>query len=251
MSKLIPWSDDEDYVLESYFKGSVKEMSAYERIHAINPHRTYEAMMRRIRLLRSQGWSCSKWQARAALRVGYLDIEATNLDANFGMMLSWYIKTQGKNEYRYGVITKDEIFDEKFDRRIMEELLDALSHYDVLWTHYGSDRRFDVPFIRTRAYRHGLEAKLPHYMEKFIMDTYPIARNKLRLHSNRLDSIADALQIRGVKKTPLSPQKWELAKVGNKGALEYVAKHNKRDVQLLERVHAKLALIDRPIYRSM
>jgi uncharacterized protein YprB with RNaseH-like and TPR domain len=201
--------------------------------------------------MRAKGWTRTKDDALSRLRVGYLDIEATNLNADFGIILSWFIKKEGRNEYDSSVITRDEILSYKFDYRVVKELLAALDNYDVLYVHYGSDRRFDIPYIRSRAYALGLENSLPKRMEKFILDTYPIARNKLKLHSNRLDSIANALQIKGVKKTPLNPEKWRLAAYGNKEALDYIALHNKRDVQLLERVHKKLRIVERPIYRGM
>ncbi len=245
------WTDLEQKQLEKYFSTAWTEMTLFKRLHKLNTHRTYEAMTRRLRLMRSNGWVRGKDTCMKSFRIGYFDIESTGLNATFGHMLSWYIKTRGKNEYYSSVITKDEIFKGKSDKRLMEELFIAFEHYDILYTHYGVDRRFDIPFIRTRAYRHGLEAKLPLYMEKFMMDTWPIARNKLRLHNNRLGTVAEALGIKGVKKTPLSARRWEKAMLGDPDALAYIELHNKRDVQLLERVHSKLMYIERPILRSM
>lgn len=248
-----PWSEGEFELLEKFFDNSITEMTLFQRIHKLNPYRTYEAMTRKLRYMKANGWERNKAAAIKSLRIGYLDIETTNLNANFGFILTWYIKTRDKNEYQFGIINRNEIFDGKFDKRLVKELLNVFKFYDVIYTHYGSDRRFDVPFIRTRAFANGLQNQLPKYMEKFIMDTYPTARNKLRLHSNRLDSIAEALGIEGIKKTPLSPKKWRMAAIGDSKALQYIAKHNKRDVQLLERVHKKYeeGNIERPIYRSM
>ena len=249
--KLIPWAPDEQECMDRFFTTGITEMTLYKKLHKINPHRTYEAMMRRLRQMRTDGWSRDKENALAKLKIGYLDIEATNLNANFGYMLSWYIKEEGKNLYDFAVIKKAEIFNYEFDKRLVKELLVALKKYDVLYTHYGSDRRFDVPFIRTRAYAHGLQDGLPNYMEKFIMDTYPIAKNKLKLHSNRLGAIAEAVGVTDVKKTALSSKQWFLAMAGHPGALKYIVDHNKKDVQLLERVHKKLRIVERPIYRSI
>ena len=251
MYKMMYWTNEEQKKMEKYFNSGVTEMTLYKQLHKINPKRTYEAMMRRIRKMTADGWKKDKDVALEKLRIGYLDIETTNLKGNFGYMLSWYIKKEGKNEYDFSVITKKEIMEYKFDKRLVEELLVAMKNYDVLYTHYGSDRRFDVPFIRTRAYAHNLEDGLPNNMEVFIMDTYPIARNKLCLHSNRLGSIAEALGVDNVKKTPLSSKKWFMAMVGEPDALNYIVTHNKRDVQLLERVHKKLRKVERPIYRSI
>lgn len=245
------WSKEEDNEMKKYFNSSITEMTLYKKLHKINPKRTYEAMMRRIRLMKEQGYERNKDSALKNLKVGYLDIEATQLNASFGYMLSWYIKTAGKNEYKYSVIKKSEIFNYTFDKRVTKELLEAIKEYDVLYAHYGSDRRFDFPFIRTRVLKHGLEKDFPEYMEKFIMDTYPIARNKLKFHSNRLDAIANVLGITSVKKTHLDTNVWQLATVGHTESLEYVADHNKKDVQLLEKVHKRLSKFERPIYHSL
>lgn len=248
-----PWTIPEREQLEKYFRTNITKMTLYQRLNKLNSLRSFEAVTRELRRMKRKGWTRTKHDALNKLRVGYLDIEATDLQADFGFMLTWYIKKRGKNEYDFSIITKKEIFDGDFDRRLVSEFFDALDNYDVLYTHYGGDRRFDVPFIRTRAYAHGLQKRLPGHLDKFIMDTWPTARNKLRLHRNSLESIAFALGIRGVKKTPLEPHRWQRAAIGDEKALEYIALHNKRDVQLLERVHKKYeeGHIEKKIYRSM
>jgi uncharacterized protein YprB with RNaseH-like and TPR domain len=245
------WQQDEIELLKTYFTGSISEMNMFAKLQTINPDRTYEAMMRQIRRYREEGYERNRAIAIKKLRVGYLDIESSSLNADFGMILSWFIKREGKNQYDYSVIKKSEIFDYSFDKRVVEELLKAFANYDVLYTHYGADRRFDIPFIRTRAYAHNLQDKLPKYMDNFIMDTYPIAKAKLKLHSNRLGSIAEAVGVTCVKKTPLSGKTWQLAVAGHPGALAYIVKHNKADVRVLEAVHQKLKCIERPIYHSV
>jgi len=249
--KLQAWAQDEQDCMDRYFATNITEMTLYRKIHKLNPKRSYEAMMRRLRYMRDDGWTRNKEECLKKLKIGYLDIEATNLNANFGYMISWYIKKEGKNEYDSAVIKKSEIFSYDFDKRLVKELLSALKNYDVIYTHYGSDRRFDIPFIRTRAFAHNMEKDIPRQMEQFIMDTYPIARNKLKLHSNRLGAIAEAVGVSDVKKTPLSSKQWFMAMAGHPEALKYIEIHNKRDVQLLERVHKKLKCVERPIYRSI
>lgn len=246
------WSDKEKKELVKFFDSSWTPMTLYKRINKINPNRSYEAVMRAIRRYKSEkGYSQKCKDALKKLRIGYLDIEATNLNASFGFMLSWYIKKDGKDEYDWGLITKEEIFNLTFDKRILKKLLKALDHYDILYTHYGIDGRFDIPFIRTRAFVHNMEDLLPDYMEKIILDTYMIARRKLRLHSNRLDVIATTLGIKNISKTRLEPIIWTKASAGDMESLLYIKKHNKIDVKLLEKIHHKLRKIERPIYRSM
>jgi len=66
------------------------------------------------------------------------------------------------------------------------------------------------------------------------------AKQKLALFSNRLEYLAQAVGVKGVRKTPLKPDVWQLARVGNAKALEYIAVHNRTDVDLLERVQRKV-----------
>ena len=121
------WTKEEHKQMERYFTSNVAEMTLYKRLFKLNPKRTYEAMMRRIRQMKSSGWIKNKDAAIDKLRIGYLDIETTNLKGNFGYILSWYIKKEGKNEYDYSVITKKEIMDYKFDKRLVIELLKSFS----------------------------------------------------------------------------------------------------------------------------
>lgn len=239
------WTNAELKLVEQFFKNTTTVLTLFYQIHRINPVRTFEAVARTVRKWKSDGWKKNREEAQGKLRIGYFDIETTNLNANFGFMLSWYIKKDSKNEYDFSVITKKEIFDYQFDKRLVIELFDALDNYDILYTHYGGLKRFDVPFIITRAYAHGLEKRLSIMREKFIRDTWPIARTRLRLHRNSLDAIGEALQVKGVKKTPLKPEIWRLASVGHPASLEYIALHNKRDVQLLEKIAKKLAPVER------
>lgn len=245
------WSQAEREQISKFFTTSWTLPTLYKKIHAINPDRTYDAIGNMVRRWKRNGWEKTAETAMRRLRIGYLDIEATDLNGDFGYMLTWYIKPRGSGKYDYSIITKEEIINYDFDKRLVKELLKAFDNYDVLYTHWGRDRRFDLPFIRTRALVHGLQDELPWRFEKFLMDTWDIAKNKLKLHSNRLDSIADACRVRGVKKTPLSGKIWQLAAVGHPESLEYIAKHNRHDVILLERVHRKLESMENKVYRSM
>ena len=246
------WIKDEILLIEKYFKSSISELILFNKILNINPNRTYGAILRKIYEYKAKGYA--KQIHLKKLRVGYLDIECSNLNADMGLMLSWFIKVKGQNTYYSSIITKKELFDQTFDHRVVTDLLKALQHFDVLWTHWGKTRRFDIPYIISRAYKNNLEKMLPQYMEKFVMDTWDIAKNKLRLHSNRLDSIGSLLNIKNIKKTPLNTDIWVKAMYGCTKSLEYIYVHNKRDVQLLERIHTKLERINNPIlsgHRSM
>jgi hypothetical protein len=168
-------------------------------------------------------------------KIGYLDIEASQLTANFGWMYSWCIKDQDSNKIHYAVVTRKEIIDGVLDKRIVQELVNKMKEYTMIYTYYGT--RFDIPFIRTRAVFWGID--YPPHGEVEHKDLYYLARYKLRLHSNRLECVCDLMGIKG--KTHLEPKYWVAANTGNEKALEYILVHNKYDVIILEKMHKKLA----------
>ncbi len=244
------WTDAELHQFERYFKSLISQLTLFQKIREINPDRSYESISRQIRRMREQdGRIPSKEATKAALRVGYFDIESTGLN-QFGLMLCWHIKAAGKNHFDSGIIKRSELLNYSFDKRITSELLTAFKNYDVIYGHWAVDGRFDIPMIRTKALWHGIEDELPSRNQIYILDTWDIAKRKLRLHSNRLDAIGDALGIK-VKKTPLSARTWQMAAYGEPKALAYIFHHNRNDVLLLEEIHKRLKCVENPIHRSI
>lgn len=170
-------------------------------------------------------------------RIGFLDIETSNLDANFGVILSWCIKIKD-NDIIYGLLN-DKDFKEKeafkVDKRITKDLINEILTLDRIVTHYG--RKFDIPYIRTRALINNLE--FPSFGTIVNDDTYYMAKYKLKLNSNRLETIAQTLFGKS-EKTHLDGAIWLSAVRGDKKALNYVLEHNKTDVIELEKVWLKL-----------
>lgn len=171
-------------------------------------------------------------------KVGFLDIECSNLDANFGIMLSYCIKPLGKDDIAHGVITKEDIKkypSDQTDYRIVKLLIKEILKYDRIVTHYG--RRFDIPYIRTRALM--MDIPFPNFGSIVNDDTWLMARGKLKLNSNRLDVVEKAL-FGDTPKTRIDFKYWIAGSRGDKKALEYILDHNIKDVQSLERVWLKL-----------
>ena len=244
------WNEQENDLIIIFFNSAISEVTFYKYLDLINPNRTFKSISRRLEDMTATGYSRDSDNAYEKLRVGYLDIEASNLNADFGFILSWCIKDNDSKKVYQGVINRADILSYKFDKRVVEELLKTMEEFDVLYAHYGSDYRFDFPFIRTRAYNHNIEHLLPKPGSLFIKDTYPIAKSKLKLHSNRLDSIARALNITDVSKTHLDSGIWMKAALGDKKSLKYVLDHNVKDVLLLERIVKKLKQLEGKTMRS-
>ena len=66
-----------------------------------------------------------------------------------------------------------------------------------------------------------------------LVDTWRIAKKRLKFHSNRLDAIAKSLGC-PYSKTALDGNKWIDASAGDKKALKYIVHHCKMDVLVLE-----------------
>lgn len=204
------------------------------RVCDLFPDRTKASVIRKAELLRLKVDRKVRDGLKAD-RIGILDIECSGLKANFGVVYSWYIKELGTDNYDFAVITRKELMNGTLDKRIIQELVEKIQKYTLIVTYFGS--RFDVPFLRTRALMNGIEF-IP-YGEILHKDMYYIARRVLRLHSNRLECVCDALGIPG--KTKIDNKYWILANTGNKEALEYIRQHNLGDVNILEEVYLRLA----------
>lgn len=169
-------------------------------------------------------------------RIGFWDIESSNLKADYGQMLSWAIKDGASDDVYYDAITAQDIRDGIEDKRILQSCVDTLRQFDRIVTYYGSI--FDAPFTRTRAMIMGVE--FPTYGEVFHTDAYMIARSKINLSSRRLENICR--QILGyTQKTRIEPPHWRGGMRGDKKALEYIVDHNIKDVIDLESIYLQLA----------
>ena len=189
--------------------------------------------------------ACFVEEQNRELRIGYLDIETTNLQANFDLMLTWVIKDRDKDIYKYGLITKKELFNYEFDKRICNELIDAVLHYDIVITYYGT--KFDVPFIRSRC----LFWKLPFINFGLVKhkDVYYMVKRLLRLHRSSLDAATRFLGITG--KNHVDGKVWMKARYGDVESLNYVLDHNLKDVAILEKLHKKLEAFDKGMVKSI
>lgn len=178
-------------------------------------------------------------------KIGCLDIETSNLHADFGLIMSWCIKLVGKDEIWYDNITLDDIRKDRYDKRLVASLCNNLTQLDRVVTQFGT--YFDIPFIRTRAVTHGIEH--PRYGELYHTDVWKIAKRKLCLHSNRQGSIAQTVLHEDIK-TRIHPDVWLKIQFGSnknrKEAIAYVLDHNEKDVIQLEQNYLAL----RPFIRE-
>jgi uncharacterized protein YprB with RNaseH-like and TPR domain len=159
------------------------------------------------------------------------DLETSNLSADFGVILCGVVKpAHGRpkvfrgDEYnrRWKAMRSD-------DSDLVKAIVAELAKYDIWVAHNGA--RFDVPFLRTRLAKWGLEP-LP---SKKLVDPVQLARNKLRMSFNSLEAIARFLGF--TSKTQVKGDLWlQAALDGSSEALDYIVDHCVRDVLVLEKV---------------
>jgi len=170
------------------------------------------------------------------VRVATFDIETTNLNATFGRVLCAVVQFADEAEPH---IFRGDSYPtwEKHrsdDSMIVADILACLEEADVLIAYNGVD--FDMAMLRTRA----LIAGLPPVNPKKIIDPVIIARKQLRLHSNRLDAVAQALGTE-FDKTPVDFKIWlEASMDGSSTAMDYITEHCIADVYVLEEVAYKM-----------
>ncbi len=165
-------------------------------------------------------------------RVGHLDIETTNLKANFAIVISYAIKCEKGILGR--AITPDEMHKGIYDKNLLADCVKDMKTFDRLVVYWGKDRRFDIPTLRTRCIYYGLD--FPLYKDIKVTDMWDAAKNKLNLHSRRLEAVCEFYNI-PAKKHPLKPSLWIDVMSGKKKALDWVWEHNKEDVISLEAVY--------------
>jgi uncharacterized protein YprB with RNaseH-like and TPR domain len=182
-------------------------------------------------------------------RIGFLDIETSNLDANFGFTLAYCIKELDNDNILYGTISKKDIDKyppDKPDTDLIKCLIKDMLKFDRVVGHYSS--RFDIPFIRTRALYCSVD--FPEYGSLVQDDTWIWARKKLKLSSNRLDTIVLAI-LGKTNKNRIEFKYWIAGSRGDEKALQYILNHCKRDVEDLERVWKKINKFARHINSSI
>jgi uncharacterized protein YprB with RNaseH-like and TPR domain len=182
----------------------------------------------------TEHFNCFLTEFEIKERILFIDIETSNLKANFGISLCWCGTNNEGNQYE-DCITIDDINKGIEDKRAVETFIETISKHDRICGHYS--KRFDIPFMRTRALIHNI--KFPERGSLYHTDTYDMAKRNLCLHSNRQDCIAEAILGKTVK-TRIDVKAWRQALTGNEKAMREVLDHCRKDVQDLKQNFYKL-----------
>jgi len=181
-------------------------------------------------------YQCYQSEFYAPEKIGFLDIEASGLQADFGIMLSYCIKSHNTDKILFGLIKKHDIMSGAMDKHLVKQCIKDMMKFDRLVGFYSG--KFDIPFIRTRALANKLE--FPTFKALKHTDVYMMAKFKLKLHSNRQESVCRAI-LGETEKNHIDSKYWLAGLRGDGKSLRYILDHNKRDVRDLEKIYNKLS----------
>lgn len=178
-------------------------------------------------------------------RILFVDIESSDLKADFGNMIAFGYKYQGEPGHVISLLDVNKHcrtckrVDAVDDKALVEQAHAILVAADVIVTWYG--KGFDSKFLNTRV----LDAGLPPLPNTPHVDLYFTAKHHLLLSSNRLANVQDFLGLK-TSKTPLTKRVWRQAQAGHVPSIEYVVTHCLKDVEVLEEAYDRL----KPYVRS-
>ena len=179
------------------------------------------------------------------MRILSLDIEASSLTADFGLILTFGSKVVGigkpevLNILDYCNESKDLI---KAEKQLLRDISKRMLGADVWLTHYGT--WYDLVFINSRLLYHNLPVLPSSYPH---VDTWKVAKNRLKLRNNRLHTIQEFLRLPS-EKNAIKPEQWIRALGGHRPSMAYIVEHNRRDVLVLEEAYLRLRplILDHP-----
>jgi uncharacterized protein YprB with RNaseH-like and TPR domain len=178
-------------------------------------------------------WNCYVQENPQQEKVGYIDIECTNLNADFGFILCYCIKEAGTDKIHEGCVTEKDVHKD-LDKVLLKKLMKDLEYFDRTIGFYSS--KFDIPFIKTRCFMQGVT--FPAFGSRYHKDLYYAARRNIKASSRRLENLG-RIMLGKSSKTRIDNHHWIHASQGQKKSLAYVLDHCRKDVLDTEKIHKK------------
>ncbi len=174
-----------------------------------------------------------QWYHKENCRIGFFDIETSDLSADSGWMVSWALKERGNKPVKVDSITHEDIMSREFDKPLITRLLNEMRKFDVIVGYYSS--AFDLPFTFSRS----KYWNIPYFEREELhqIDLYFQLRAKLATSRKSLKVLTRFYGIDG--KTELEFKYWKLASIGMKPELDELIEHNRQDVIILENLFDK------------
>lgn len=168
--------------------------------------------------------TCYDQEKKLDKKIGFVDVETSNLKATYGIVFSYCIKTAG-GKLISNSVTPEELKNGSYDKRLIQDFCRDAKKFDRLIGYYSSC--FDIPFLRSRAIFHNIP--FPVYSQIKHTDLYFIIKHKFNLHSKRLGVVCEFFHIPS-KQHSMNSHIWFRAMQGDIKALNYIVLHCKEDV---------------------
>lgn len=167
-----------------------------------------------------------------------LDIETSNLNADFGFVLCAVAKPYGEKHKVFRIDDYKEWIDARYnDKPMVKDLVEYLNNFDGVITYYG--RWFDVPFLNSEMAAY----ELPEIKDMFHIDMHDIVKRNMKLHNNRLQTLIEYFNTFDVgkkrieEKTHINALYYRKAITGDKSGIDELVKHCVKDVISLEQIY--------------
>ena len=183
-------------------------------------------------------YNCYLKDAPERERTAILDLETSNLKADYGILLTYCIKPLGSGNILKGVITAKDIKKGRHgdeDRRIVTDCIADMAQFDKVITYFG--KRFDMPYLRARALH--MDVDFPFFGTIQHIDVFDIVKHRFCM-SRKSQEVACRFLLGHTDKTHFDGSIWRDAARGDKKALAEVLDHNIKDVTDLERLYLKV-----------
>jgi uncharacterized protein YprB with RNaseH-like and TPR domain len=173
-------------------------------------------------------------------KILFWDLETTNLVADYGWILcASYMWMDDKKASIIRLRDTPEFqIDRTDDSGLLKQFVPIFEQADIHVFWFGE--YFDFPFFQTRL----LIAGLPPLPNIPFIDGWKIARNKLKLRSNRLDAVSKILLMaKGEKreeKLQPTPRDWRRSMAGHEDALKVIEDRCMSDVRVLRQIYQKI-----------
>lgn len=170
-----------------------------------------------------------------------LDIEATGLKADFGVVLCVGYKWLDNPEVFCPAIFDYEEFkhDPTAEQPLLRDILPIIEEADMLITYFGTG--YDKKFLTAKfmEYGIGIWPNVPH------VDLYYAVKGNFAISRKSLQNVGYYLGLSN-EKTPVEGKIWRRAQAGHRDSITYIVEHCKADVLILEEAYLKM----RPLIRT-
>lgn len=176
-------------------------------------------------------------------RICFLDIETIpNLVYTWGLWnqnigLNQIVRPSEMISYAFSFLNGEKaICKSGKEKSLILGLMRVLDDADIVVAHNAD--RFDIPRIRSVALKMGIKPPSPFK----VVDTLKVAKRLFKFESNRLEHLADMLDVKKKGQHGKFPgfELWLQCMKGNKEAWEELEKYNINDVETLEQVYLRM-----------